>query len=768
MEQIKEVPAELNGIITLKHYQDLHLMSGLSAQTILENGLYSLNENEVKQALGLKMFVGPGLKFTYLEAIDKVMKDAVNIRLDVPIVDKEGKSRRYMRKKGVRVVPYIPKRTFEVLDKPEVPLFFVEGEKKALCLTQFSKFAIAFSGVWNFLSQKKPLQELKSMKLKGRKVFICYDGDKILNPQVMLAQDRLAKTLSKLGADVWIINLPPGEKPDEFIVKNGINAFDDIIKEAQKYGYIDLPRIILPKNDIVYFTEKALELIQNQNATAPFLFLQGNQPVRVEKDSDGKLFVVGVDEYIFRYHICRLAEWLTYNSQVIPVLTVPSLSYIRDALASPELGFPILKGITQSPVFTKEGVFEQRFGYSWDSGLFHCYPASLKIPPVSKRPTQEEVLKAKSLILNDLLVDFPFISDSDRAHAFLLAVLPFMRELIQGPCPLFLIEKATPGTGASLLVQCIAMICSGHDYRSLSESHNEEEFRKRVTSVLRHYPQMVVIDNLSTELKSGILASMLTSHHWEDRLLGKTEHLFIPIRAIFVATANNPFLSDEMVRRTIRSRMDAGMENPHLRDPRTFKHSEILNWVKNNRAELIWAACTLIQYWISKGMPKSKKFLGMFEDWAFKSGGLLELVGVNGFMENLKEFYSDVNDEKENFKAFIYHWYDNFGSEETVTGSLFELVQRSEAINVDLGTTSNERSQRTRFGYFLKSLRGRTFEIQHRNMKLALKVCKASRTINHTTAYFLEVCDRSVITQGGQSGSAKKVVKVKCKREVGK
>lgn len=768
MEKNGEVPIELMGIVNSPHYSDLNGVSGLLSPTISENNLRSLGEKDVMELLGFRTSIGSGLLFPYLQEIGRYSPDVINIRLDTPLTGQDGKKRRYMRPKGVRVTPYIPKRTFVVLDDMKIPLYFVEGEKKALALTQNERFAIAFSGVWGFLNQKRPSRELRMIKFKGRKIYICYDGDKALNPQVLLAQDRLAQTLVELGAEVYIVDMPVGEKPDEFVAKNGIKAFDELVNQAKKFEFVNKLEIIMPKNDLVYFSKKALESISEANRQNPFIFLQGNQPVRIEFDSEGKPVVVVLNEYRFRYHLCRIASWVAYDKSGDLALTIPSLNHIRDVLATPQIGFPPINGISQSPLFTKEGVLEILQGYSPKSGLYHCYPDLLQVSPVSKNPTWDEVEKAKGFILENVLIDFPFVSPSDLAHAFLLMILPFIREMIKGPCPLFLVEKSTPGTGATLLVLSISSICTGtHNYSSLTESHNEEEFRKRITAVLRNYPQIVVIDNLSKELRSGLLASLLTETQWGDRLLGKTEHIQIIVRAIFIATANNPQLSDEITRRSIRLRMDARMENPHLRNPNTFTHPNLLEWVGKNRAQLVWAICTIVQYWISKGAPKSKKSLGMFEDWSTKCGGLLETVKIEGFLENLKEFYLEVNSEKENLKAFIYLWYNRFQSNEVVAGSLYDLIQNNEEIDIDLGTSVNERSQRTRFGFFLSRLKDRTFEIRHKNLVLTLKVKKANKAINHTTAYLLEVCDRGIVSSIQKDGGKIKTVKIKLKGRSG-
>ena len=52
----------------------------------------------------------------------------------------------------------------------------------------------------------------------------------------------------------------------------------------------------------------------------------------------------------------------------------------------------------------------------------------------------------------------------------------------------------------------------------------------------------------------------------------------------------------------------------------------------------MWAALTLIRAWIAAGRPKGKKTLGKFEGWAEVMGGILQVAGVPGFLDQLEAF----------------------------------------------------------------------------------------------------------------------------------
>ena len=79
-----------------------------------------------------------------------------------------------------------------------------------------------------------------------------------------------------------------------------------------------------------------------------------------------------------------------------------------------------------------------------------------------------------------------------------------------------------------------------------------------------------------------------------SELLGHgSEIVRVPTSCIWVATGNNPALSNEMTRRTVRIRLDAKTDRPWLREK--FKHPDLRTWMAENRGKLAGSALTLIR-----------------------------------------------------------------------------------------------------------------------------------------------------------------------------
>jgi len=256
---------------------------------------------------------------------------------------------------------------------------------------------------------------------------------------------------------------------------------------------------------------------------------------------------------------------------------------------------------------------------------------------MSSRPTSEEITRALHLINEDVLIDFPFVADADRAHAIGLWLLPDARDLIDRPTPNHLIESPMPGSGKGLLADVLLGPAVGHGMGVTPPASSEEEWRKRLTTFFWEGHAVVLVDNVTQPLDSGAFASALTASTWVDRILGRSESLQVPVRCVWVTTANNPMLSREITRRSIRIRLDPEVDEPWLRE--NFTHPHLLQWVNDHRAALVWAALTLIQAWLTAGRPEpTVNPLGSYERWCLVIGGILQYMGVSGFLNNRSEF----------------------------------------------------------------------------------------------------------------------------------
>lgn len=451
----------------------------------------------------------------------------------------------------------------------------------------------------------------------------------------------------------------------------------------------------------------------------PLIYIKGGMLARVAKDEDDLHLIQTATTGSIYVALGEVARWVNVREgqngeekfDVFPPQSVSN--YLYNCPDWP--GIPAIESIVNTPVFGKNGVFHTTPGYNEKTRLY--YTGGVELGDTT--PTSENVAKAKELIIGDMLIDFPFKDDASHAHAIAYMLLPFVRQMIDGPTPLHMIESPTPGTGKGKLVNACAYISLGHDAPTISELEDDAEWRKALTAFLMTGRTHLCIDNVNHGIDSGVLANALTQPYWSDRILGANREISIKINAVWSATGNNVPISEEIARRCVLCRLDANVERPWERTG--FKHENLMDWVRSNRNELVTACCTLIRAWLEKGKPKfSGKAKGSYEAWTNVMGGILEASDIAGFLQNENEMFNKTINANELMADFVKAWWTKFHEDRTgecsvSSGQLFKLASYSdddmenrsgEWTNLlgDMLGTGKQRARQTKLGIILREM----------------------------------------------------------------
>jgi 5S rRNA maturation endonuclease (ribonuclease M5) len=479
--------------------------------------------------------------------------------------------------------------------------------------------------------------------------------------------------------------------------------------------------------DLSRITGKTWKVIKAANASDPELFRHGGVLSRVESGDDGRPFLRVMGHHHLRGYLAEIALWGTLNSETQEWHDAyPPMPVVMDVLTTPEPPLPVLDRIVESPVYASDGTLPDAPGYHSAGKILYVPVPGFSLPEISANPTLEEVREAVRILQIELLGDFPFVGDPDRAHVIAGMILPFARALIDGPTPLHLVEKPSPGTGATKLVNVMTLPFLGCPVSTLTEGSDEDEWRKRVTALLVGGPSVILIDNLRRKLDSAALSAALTSPMWEDRLLGLSVTARLKVNCLWLATGNNPAVSNEIARRTVRIRLDAKQDRPWLREG--FRHPDLEGYVMANRGLIVWACLVLVQAWLAAGKPLRKKTLGMFENWGHVIGGILDVAGIPGFLGNLEEFYERADVEGAQWRTFVSTWWEEHQDAEIGVAELFDKADDI----FDLGA-GNDKSRKTRMGKMLGSVEGRVFDnlrIERGSKKQRATLWRLHRTSN--------------------------------------
>lgn len=469
-------------------------------------------------------------------------------------------------------------------------------------------------------------------------------------------------------------------------------------------GKRGLPVIVTNERQTWDIVTEARNLLEHANGRTPFLFQQDQRLLRIVESRAGAR-AEDITEQIAYGFLMRLADWVCRTDDGdAPV--PPSHEVSKDIVANPPGGLHPLEMIVTSPVFTADRRLLVQPGYDRDSGIWYWMSRGMEALRVPEAPTDEEVRSARSLLMDDLLVDFPFQSYADRAHALAAILLPFMKPMIRGLSPIHLIEAPAIGSGKSLLAKLAHIIATGKNAPVTTMGRDEEETRKKITSLLATGTRIVIIDNVVGGISSANLAAAITSDIWKDRWLGTQKMPELPNSAIWFFTGNNPDLSLEIARRCIRIRIESPDERPWLRN--NFKHDPIEDWALEHRSEIVQAILVLIQAWVSEGAPLADVTMGSFQQWAKTIGGILEFLDIPGFLDNRDEMFEVADAREMEWRCFVQAWWDEYGGAPVATSDLRTLAQQHDMLTACRGTKSDA-SQTIRLGKELRSLRGRRF-----------------------------------------------------------
>lgn len=463
------------------------------------------------------------------------------------------------------------------------------------------------------------------------------------------------------------------------------------------------PLEIWVTGDLHVMTAKALEALPWVNQGRPFIFRCGTGYVRLRTDFDRPLLEPLIEKNLRQVMAEHVRWWWRdrYGSKAVS----PPPAVMTNMLASPAWPVPYLERLVVVPVLGPDGALQVTPGYHPASRTLYSPPPGFQVPPVSDQPSAAEV-KAARLLVADLLDGFPFVSEADRAHTVAAILLPFVRVMIDGPTPLHLVSAPVRGTGKTLLARVICFLAVGAEVPVQTQAKNEEEWRKKVGAILSTGPVIVFFDNLLGFVGSAALAAVLTSTEWEDRLLGNNDQVIrFANKALWIFTANNMRLADEMVRRTVPLRLDAVCEKPYERPRSEFRHPDLMGWVRQTHPNLVWAALTLCRAWVAAGRPLGERTIGSFENWSQVMGGILQVAGIAGFLENITEFHTESDAQTEGWRDLFTRLhtafpFSSFGAKDAVK----VYGQGDDFLNLGYSDFS-ARSEETRLGLRLQERR---------------------------------------------------------------
>lgn len=489
---------------------------------------------------------------------------------------------------------------------------------------------------------------------------------------------------------------------------------------------------IVGVHDFKDTTAYGIKKLVTENRQNPILFKTGSELSRIDtvpEEDQVSLTVLTQDQ--FAATLNAQVPYFKKNGENSVINISAPVDVIKQLYAMPSasMDIPYLSTVTRIPTLTENGKIVQETGYNKDAKVFYAKQRDLDIPFVPNNPTPEQVTASVELI-KDMLADFPFDGQSygenmappppSMVNAIGLLIQPFARPAYAAATPATLITKPAVGTGASLLAAVCQTIVSGKTDVRPPFANSEDEIRKSLYTAVKQQSPYLFYDNLSGMLDSPTLAALLTSTTFTDRELGRSTERTLPVVSGMILTGNNPTFSTELLRRLSMVRLDAKTANPKGRQG--FKHPDLIQYVTENRGEIIGAILTIITSWTSNGKPAPvhAPYIASYAGWCHTIGGILENAGFTTFQQNRDQIENlAAGGDEDSIEDLISVWYD---ARKTVglaigVGGDDGLIKLAQDHEIDLPVRKNAKAvdafdyNPRAFGVFLSEYADRYFRM---------------------------------------------------------
>lgn len=369
-----------------------------------------------------------------------------------------------------------------------------------------------------------------------------------------------------------------------------------------------------------------------------------------------------MDRHSLSHFLGRVLRFVRFKENGTVSLDDPPQRLVDQLLSLGVMrGLKPLDAVTTIPTLRPDGSVLDVPGYDAASRLLY-------VPAGEPVAIGDDVRAAYDTLLYPFR-DFPFVAAHDWAVLTAALLTAVVRPAIP-TAPGFAFDAPTQGSGKTLLAKCVAALASGETPEPWPhvERRDDEEIRKRLFASLRTGARVVFWDNLTGVLDSPSLAAFLTAARFQDRILGRSETLSLPNRAILLLSANNMTLAGDMPRRVLTCRIDPKMERAYTRQ----FNIDPLEYVMQHRQRLASAALTIVRAG-AKCVPGR---VASFERWDdLVRQPIAGLIGVD-LMEAFNAGH-EADPEREALGDLLTALTGCFGGAEFTAADVAEIVKRS-------------------------------------------------------------------------------------------
>jgi DNA polymerase-1 len=699
-------------MLSPEHRHMLEVGSGIAPDVIAEQGYWScthhldLYQQWIRPIRGATL---PGLCIpihrtagglaTYAHPTTGATIPYTVYRPDTEMLDSRGRPRKYLNPPGTSIRLDCHPRVVPVLRDRAVPLWIVEGSKKAGALITRGASALALLGVscWrgrDSAGGKAVLPDWLEVTLNQREVRICFDSDVLAKDAVDRELRLLATWLQSRDAVVHIAYLPSDSAAkcgvDDYLLTHTLGQLESLL-EAPRKGKrarrqpadpADTRPMITLVPDVVPVVD-GIEAAIHAHSDPPRLYQwnrmlavigQDRKPPPWLRDATDALVIhPATPDYVFE-EASRAARFERYDGRIGEMVTcLPPMWAIRCLLARPGWNFPHLSGILTAPTVLADGRLLDQPGYDPDSGLYLAFPQG-RFPTLPRHLTRDVALEALER-LKQPSAEFRFVSNCHRSTALGALLTLVARDAIPGNLPAIGVTAPTPGSGKGLLIDTLTIAATGVLSPKWSNITDDVELDKRFFSAAVSGRRVLCIDNIARPFGNEVVDAVLTAGVVAGRILGSTNDTIVPFRALLFLSGNNLSYVGDMLRRVLPIVIDPCVEHP---EDLTFEIPDLPSWVTKHRPQLVMDALTILKAFLTAPPEDTKPHQdpwGSFDGWSHTIRACLRWLGEADPLEGRTELREQADPHLENLLVLLTAWDTCLGRATTTLRDLIHTCQ---------------------------------------------------------------------------------------------
>lgn len=298
------------------------------------------------------------------------------------------------------------------------------------------------------------------------------------------------------------------------------------------------------------------------------------------------LTATGVEMLIEKY-----VRWIArgdYGKSYFAALPAP---FIKALMEYKDSAIPVVRAINTSPLVTMSGRVIDGAGLDRRTGLIHRIDPVLRSCLPKGKPTEEQIKRALTFLLDDWLVDVT-LDRACKCAAVLLALTLLQRALLPER-PAFFVTAGQRGGGKTTLINMIIMAVLGRRAAAAAWSDSVEERKKALFAYLRQSVACLVWDNIArgSTISCPHIEAALTATEVADRVLGISNTETAAATTIQIFTGNSIAPRGDMASRSFILPLNVERPDP---ENRSFTHADPMAWTQASRAKILSALYTIL------------------------------------------------------------------------------------------------------------------------------------------------------------------------------